>query len=67
VTSVNLTPANKEEIAETLPPFIKAPQDIFDAEDLEGLLSSHPAGVDQHFEHDTGHTIALSVAREAAR
>jgi hypothetical protein len=43
VTSVNLTPGNKDEIAAALRPFVKTPQDILGAGDLEGLLSRHPA------------------------
>lgn len=43
VTSVGLTPANKEEIARALHPFVLADSDILGAEDLEGLLSRHPS------------------------
>src|SRR5271165_2146290 len=43
VTSVGLTPGNKDEIACALHPFVVNVSDIIGAEDLEGLLSRHPA------------------------
>jgi hypothetical protein len=43
VTSVALTPDNKDEIARTLHPFILNVKDIVGAADIEGLLSRHPA------------------------
>jgi len=42
VTSVGLTPGNKEEIATALRPFIVNLSDVIGAQDLEGLLSRHP-------------------------
>jgi hypothetical protein len=42
VTSVKLTPGNKDEIAAALRLFVNTPQDILGAGDLEGLLSRHP-------------------------
>lgn len=41
VTSVSLSPGNKDEILLALSPYIVSPDDIFGAEDLEGLLSRH--------------------------
>jgi hypothetical protein len=43
VTSVGLTPGNKDEIARALYPFVVNVGDIIGAEDIEGLLSRHPA------------------------
>ena len=42
-TSVALSPLNKDELVSLLNPFVLGPQDIFGANDLEGLLSRHPA------------------------
>jgi hypothetical protein len=42
VTSVGLTPGNKDEIMGALSPFIKSASDIIGADDIEGLLSRHP-------------------------
>jgi len=42
VTSVRLTPGNKDEIARALRPFVANLSDIVGADDLEGLLSRHP-------------------------
>lgn len=42
VTSVGLTPDNKQEILEALSPFILSPVDILGADDINGLLSRHP-------------------------
>jgi len=42
VTSVGLTPANKDEIADALRPFVLSPSDVLGAHDIEGLLSRHP-------------------------
>ena len=43
VTSVSLTPGNKDAILEALAPFVKSVDDIIGAGDIEGLLSRHPA------------------------
>ena len=43
VTSVGLTPGNKDEIARALQPFVVNVSDVIGADDLEGLLSRHPA------------------------
>jgi hypothetical protein len=42
VTSVGLTPANKDEIRDILRPFVRDASDVLGANDLEGLLSRHP-------------------------
>jgi len=42
VTSVGLTPGNKDEILQALRPFVKSTADIIGAHDIEGLLSRHP-------------------------
>ncbi|MGE6763389.1 restriction endonuclease [Corallococcus interemptor] len=41
-TSVALSPSNKSEIQATLAPFIRTPQDIYGASELNGILTSHP-------------------------
>jgi len=43
VTSVALSPGNKNEIVAALSPFVVSASDIVSAGDLEGLLSKHPA------------------------
>jgi hypothetical protein len=43
VTSVELTPANKDVIIEALEPFVLNPSDVIGANDLDGLLSRHPS------------------------
>lgn len=43
VTSVGLTPGNKDDIARALHPFVVNVGDIIGAEDIESLLSRHPA------------------------
>jgi hypothetical protein len=43
VTSVGLTPANKDEIIATMQPFILGVGDVLGAHDLDGLLSRHPS------------------------
>jgi hypothetical protein len=43
VTSLGLSPANKDEIAAALAPFVLTPTDILGENDIEGLLSRHPA------------------------
>lgn len=42
ITSVGLTPDNKDEIYDTLRPFVVDLTDIVGANDIEGLLSRHP-------------------------
>lgn len=42
VTSLGLTPANKDQIVNTLAPFVLNAQDVLGADDLEGLLVRHP-------------------------
>jgi len=41
-TSVGLTPANKDEIAKALSPFVLTTADVLGADDIAGLLSRHP-------------------------
>jgi Restriction endonuclease len=41
VTSVELSPTNKDSIQELLQPFIRSPQDIIGANDVDGLLQRH--------------------------
>ncbi|MHB1757275.1 MAG: nSTAND3 domain-containing NTPase [Leptospirillum sp.] len=41
VTSVSLTPDNKENIVRTMQPFVISVRDVLGADDLEGLLSRH--------------------------
>lgn len=42
VTSVGLTPPNKDEIVSALSPFVRSTADVLGAQDIEGLLSRHP-------------------------
>ncbi len=42
VTSVALTPGNKDELCEVLKPFVIATSDIIGSNDIEGLLARHP-------------------------
>jgi hypothetical protein len=42
VSSVSLSPANKDDIVAAMQPFIRGPKDVLGAQDLEGLLSRHP-------------------------
>jgi hypothetical protein len=42
-TSVSLTPGNKDEIVDALHPFALGSRDVLGADDIEGLLSRHPA------------------------
>jgi hypothetical protein len=42
VTSVSLTPANKDDIVNPLQPFLQSAHDVLGEDDLEGLLSRHP-------------------------
>ncbi|MBB6562971.1 hypothetical protein HNP48_005688 [Acidovorax soli] len=43
VTSVPLSPANKDAIMEALAPHIKSTADVIGVDDLDGLLARHPA------------------------
>jgi hypothetical protein len=43
VTSLPLSPADKDKLFEACRPFILAPVDVVGADDLDGLLSRHPA------------------------
>jgi hypothetical protein len=43
VTSVSLTPHNKDDIVHGLKPFVLGAYDVIGEDDLEGLLSRHPA------------------------
>jgi hypothetical protein len=49
VTSVSLTPANKQELLGILQPYCHGPHDIFGKEDLNNLLGRHPEVERQHF------------------
>ncbi len=49
VTSVALTPANKEKIAAALAPFITTPADIIGATEVEALLREHDQVEKTHF------------------
>jgi hypothetical protein len=42
VTSVELSPANKDAIQELFRPFILSPSDVIGANDIDGLLQRHP-------------------------
>jgi hypothetical protein len=42
VTSVELSPPNKDAIQELFRPFIQSPNDVIGANDLDGLLRRHP-------------------------
>lgn len=42
VTSVGLTPSNKDEIVSALAPYVLNSRDVFGVDDLEGLLGRHP-------------------------
>lgn len=43
VTSLPLSPADKDKIVEACRPFVQVPADVIGADDLDGLLSRHPA------------------------
>lgn len=43
VTSLPLSPSDKDKIVEICKPFILTPADVIGADDLDGLLSRHPA------------------------
>jgi hypothetical protein len=42
VTSVALTPANKDEMVAALAPYVKSAADVIGADDIEGLLARYP-------------------------
>ena len=42
MTTVSLSPGNKQSILQALAPYVKSPSDILGAEDLDGLLAKHP-------------------------
>tara|TARA_R110001583_G_scaffold183103_1_gene341641 strand:- start:635 stop:2935 length:2301 start_codon:yes stop_codon:yes gene_type:complete len=48
-TSVPLSPNNKDEIIQTLSPFIKSSSDIFGKDELNNILSQHPDIERQHY------------------
>lgn len=43
ITTVGLTPENKQSIIAALAPFVKSPADVIGADDIDGLLSKHPS------------------------
>ncbi len=43
VTSLGLSPADKDKVIETMRPFILCTSDVIGADDLDGLLARHPA------------------------
>src|ERR1700677_2048309 len=49
VTSVELSPTNKDSIQELFRPFIRSPQDVIGANDVEGLLQRHAAVARSNF------------------
>lgn len=42
MTTVGLSPDNKQSILQALTPYVKSPSDVFGADDLDGLLAKHP-------------------------
>lgn len=42
VTTVSLSPGNKQSILQTLTPYVKSPSDVLGVDDLDGLLAKHP-------------------------
>ncbi|MCA8290783.1 nSTAND3 domain-containing NTPase [Burkholderia vietnamiensis] len=42
VTTVALSPSNKQSILQTLTPYVKSPSDVLGVDDLDGLLAKHP-------------------------
>lgn len=48
VTSVQMTPANKDTVVEALRPWLGSPDDIYARDDIAGLLSRHPAVERRH-------------------
>jgi len=42
MTTVGLSPDNKQSILQALTPYVKSPSDVFGANDLDGLLAKHP-------------------------
>jgi len=43
ITTVGLSPSNKQSILETLAPYVKSPSDVLGVDDLDGLLAKHPS------------------------
>jgi hypothetical protein len=43
VTTVGLTPANKDKIVAALAPYVRSTADVIGADDFDGLLSRHPS------------------------
>jgi hypothetical protein len=42
MTTVGLSPGNKQSILQTLTPYVKSTSDVLGADDLDGLLAKHP-------------------------
>lgn len=42
MTTVSLSPDNKQSILQAMAPYVKSPSDVLGAEDLDGLLAKHP-------------------------
>lgn len=59
VTSVGLTPANKDEIIKTCYPFIKSSKDVLGRDDLNNLLGQHPDIERQYYKLWLGSTTVL--------
>ncbi|MDF7773766.1 restriction endonuclease [Sphingomonas sp. AOB5] len=49
VTSVGLTPGNKDAIVEAMYPFILTPEDVIGASEIEDLLRNHDEVVKRHY------------------
>ena len=49
VTSVGLSPSNKDAIQQLFRPFIQSPNDVIGANDIDGLLQRHPEVVKSNF------------------
>ena len=59
VTSVGMTPANKDEIIKSCYPFIKCPEDILGRDDLNNLLGQYPDVERQYYKLWLGSTTVL--------
>lgn len=42
ITTVSLSPGNKQSILQALAPYVKSLSDVFGSDDLDGLLAKHP-------------------------
>lgn len=42
MTTVSLSPGNKQSIMQALTPYVKSPSDVLGVDDLDGLLAKHP-------------------------